>query len=242
MKMAIMTMAFTILTMLAVSCVFGMESLRQYDPLYPGTAVQRMLNARTRAVSLTPRNLSTEWTIVRQKILWAAGLKDLQEVLPGQGYTGHAFNDWNHVDATCMLVSVIHNENEGKVEGIDQKNNLGRGIVAASITELGEGGTWSTCMLGCDVDPPQDVAHVQFRARIAFKLVWCPPTFSQFVLVDDNGDLLTWGQPTGQLPSLREREMNYRYVMNSKYGLHAFERSLEDLNSRRRLLEVSTNM
>ena len=31
----------------------------------------------------------------------------------------------------------------------------------------------------------QDVAHVQFRARIAFKLVWAPPDFNSFVLVDD---------------------------------------------------------
>lgn len=31
----------------------------------------------------------------------------------------------------------------------------------------------------------QDVAHVQFRARIAFKLVWAPPDFNSFVLVAD---------------------------------------------------------
>ena len=27
-------------------------------------------------------------------------------------------------------------------------------------------------MIGCGSDPPQDVAHLQFRSRIAFKLVW----------------------------------------------------------------------
>ena len=40
----------------------------------------------------------------------------------------------------------------------------------------------------CRLDPiAQDVAHVQFRSRIAFKMVWCPPSFSSFVLVDDDG-------------------------------------------------------
>lgn len=40
--------------------------------------------------------------------------------------------------------------------------------------------------MGCNKEPPQDVAHVQFRARIAFKLVWVPnDNFDTFVLVDD---------------------------------------------------------
>lgn len=34
------------------------------------------------------------------------------------------------------------------------------------------GGSWSTCLIGCNQNPPQDVAHVQFKSRIAFKLVW----------------------------------------------------------------------
>ena len=42
-------------------------------------------------------------------------------------------------------------------------------------------------MIGCNSDPPRDVAHVQFNSRIAFKLVWVPPNFEKFVLVDDNG-------------------------------------------------------
>lgn len=64
------------------------------------------------------------------------------------------------------------NENEGKVAGIAFTNQLGPGIQIASIPELGAGGSWSTCMMGCNQDPPQDVAHLQFRSRIAFKLVW----------------------------------------------------------------------
>ena len=40
------------------------------------------------------------------------------------------------------------------------------------------GGSWSTCMIGSNKSPPQDVAHLQFKSRIAFKLVWSPPQFN----------------------------------------------------------------
>ena len=104
-------------------------------------------------------------------------------------------------------------------------NQLGPGISVASLPELGPGGSWSTCLMGCNQvlkkrregviklfrtfllflafipfpfsayytvaqEPPQDVAHLQFKARIAFKLVWCPPKFDRFVLVDDDGILV----------------------------------------------------
>jgi hypothetical protein len=66
-------------------------------------------------------------------------------------------------------------------------------------------------MIGCNQEPPSDVAHKQFKSRIAFKLVWCPPAFNSFVLVDDAGDLLARGTPSGgQLPSLRERQYNFQ--------------------------------
>jgi hypothetical protein len=91
---------------------------------------------------------------------------------------------------------------------------------------MGEGGSWSTCQLGCNQDPPQDVAHVQFRSRIAFKLVWAPPDFTQFVLVDDDGDLLNWGIGQGSgLPSLQERMRNFKAVEGSKYAKEAYKRS-----------------
>ena len=197
------------------------------DKMYPGTAVTRMNNARLRAKSLMPANLTMDWDDVRRKILWAAGLKDLPHARPGQGYTGHAFNDWNHVDACTMLGQVQFEENEGRVDGMHYRNPLGNGIVIASLPELGEGGTWSTCMQGCASNPPRDVAHIQFKSRIAFKLVWCPPTFKQFVLVDDDGELLTWGQPSGTLPHISQRQRNYHHVKSSKYGKNAFERSLD---------------
>lgn len=91
----------------------------------------------------------------------------------------------------------------------------------ASLPELGEGGTWSTCTNGCNQEPPQDVAHIQFRSRVAFKLVWCPPSFTTFVLVDDDGALLASGSPAGALPEARQRAMNYMLVKGSKYAVEA---------------------
>jgi hypothetical protein len=130
------------------------------------------MNVRQRARSLTTQQLSGDWAEVRRKLLWAGGLKDLPNARPGQGYTGHSFNDFNHCDLTTMLGEVAHNNNEGRVPGIAYNNQLGPGIQLASLEELGPGGSWSTCMMGCNREPPQDVAHVQFKSRIAFKLVW----------------------------------------------------------------------
>jgi hypothetical protein len=79
--------------------------------------------------------------------------------------------------------------------------------------------------MGCNQEPPSDVAHIQFRSRIAFKLVWVPNQwFDSFVLVDDDGNLLAKGTPSdgpAGLPNLRERQMNYRLVAGSKYAREA---------------------
>ncbi|CAJ1942624.1 unnamed protein product [Cylindrotheca closterium] len=191
----------------------------KFDPEYPGTAVERMMNARSRVKELTTEDLNGDWDNVRRRILWAGGLKDLPDAIPGQGYTGHSFNDFNHVDLTCMADETSDNENDGSVKGIAIGNRLGNGIRVASLPELGPGGSWSTCILGCNRDPPQDVAHVQFRSRIAFKLVWVPNAlFDTFVLVDDDGEELARGKPTGSLPMLRERQNNYAVVKGSKYS------------------------
>jgi hypothetical protein len=195
------------------------NSMKEVDIEYPGTAVVRMNNVRARVKTLSEQDLTGDWGDVRRKILWAGGLKDLPKAAPGQGYTGHSFNDYNHVDLTTMNDQVSGNENDGQVRGIAIGNNLGMGIRIASIEELGPGGSWSTCSNGCNVDPPQDVAHIQFRSRIAFKLVWVPnDKFDMFVLVDDDGQELARGRPTGSLPPLRHRQMNYRTVMGSKYA------------------------
>lgn len=136
------------------------ESGSPVDPEYPGTAVERMLNIRERVKELAKGDdLNQKWDDVRRKILWAAGLKDLTTAAPGKGYTGHAFNDFNHVDCTAMLP--VDSQNNGEIQGIARGNFLGEGIRIASLPELGPGGSWSTCALGCNKDPPQDVAHVR---------------------------------------------------------------------------------
>jgi len=191
-----------------------------YDSEYPGTAVQRLKAVHERVkIIANDGSLNGKWEDVRRRILWAGGLKDLPNASPCQGYTGHSFNDWNHVDLTTMNDEISDNENDGSVKGIAVGNKLGPGIRIASLTELGPGGSWSTCALGCNKDPPSDVAHVQFRSRIAFKLVWVPnANYDTFVLVDDDGKLLAKGNPTEPLPDRREREMNYQIMKGSKYA------------------------
>jgi hypothetical protein len=198
------------------------STTRTVDAEYPGTAVERMMAVRARVATLSEHDLSGEWEEVRRKILWAGGLKDLPDSIPGQGYTGHSFNDYNHVDLTCMAERVSDNENDGSVKGIAIGNRLGPGIRIASLEELGPGGSWSTCAIGCNKNPPQDVAHIQFQSRIAFKLVWAPtPNFDAFVLVDDEGKELARGKPTGTLPSIRERMLNFEIMKGSKYSTAA---------------------
>ena len=215
-------------TIVATSILFNTmmmapsSSAAEIDREYPGTAVTRLQNVHTRVKSLSSAQLNGDWASnVRLHLLWAGGLKDLRNARAGQGYTGHSFNDYNHCDLTTMMGEVASNENGGRVEGIHQSNQLGPGIQIASLEEIGPGGSWSTCMLGCNKNPPADVAHVQFKSRIAFKLVWCPPSFDTFVLVDDAGALLATGKPTGTLPALPERQMNYGLVAGSKYAIEA---------------------
>jgi len=202
------------------------EECLSYDQEYPGTAVQR-LNAVQKRVNVIAEDgsLYGKWEDVRRRLLWAGGLKDLTSSVPGQGYTGHSFNDWNHVDLTTMLDDEQENLNNGLVKGIAIGNRLGPGIKIASLPELGPGGSWSTCAMGCNKDPPSDVAHIQFKSRIAFKLVWVPnQDFDTFALVDDNGKLLAKGTPSdgpAGLPLRREREMNYQIMKGSKYAVAA---------------------
>ena len=203
----------------------SVASSGKMDTDYPGTAVPRMEAIRERVRSLN-FDSTLSWEEQRKMILFAGGLKDLQSAVPGQGYTGHSFNDFNHVDLTPMMLEISHNENEGRVAGIHRRNPLGDGIKLASLGEedgLPAGGSWSTCALGCNSDPPQDVAHVQFQSRIAFKLVWCPPTFSTFVLVDDDGKVLNQGTPKANsgLPNMSERQKNFQIVQGSKYAVEA---------------------
>lgn len=207
---------------LAAALLSTTASEMEMDFEYPGTAAVRMHNIRHRVKSLKPTQLNTVWEDVRRSLLWAGGLRDLPFASPGAGYTGHSFNDYNHCDLTAMRGEEAHNTNKGQVTGIHYHNKLGNGIKIASIEELGPGGSWSTCMVGCHHNPPQDVAHIQFRSRIAFKLVWSPnDSYKTFVLVDDNGHLLNRGTPTGTLPPLIDRQKNYKLVEGSKFAYEA---------------------
>ena len=60
-----------------------------------------------------------------------------------------------------------------------------------------------------------------FAAVRWHRLVWCPPDFRTFVLVDDEGGLLATGTPSGKLPSNQDRAMNYMLVRGSKYSTAA---------------------
>jgi len=195
---------------------------RNMSTTYPGTATERLKNAVERVKTIDQEGLNAEWEKVRVKLLWAAGLKDLQNVAPGRGNTSHCFNDYIHCDAATMLGDVQFSENEDRVKGIQRSNQLGYGIVAASDKDMGPGGSWCTCMNGCDQEPPQDVAHMQFQSKIAWKLVWAPKNnYQSFVLVDDDGNFLAKGTPTGSMPSLYHRQRNYELVKGSKYATAA---------------------
>jgi len=182
----------------------------QYDPAYPGTAVHRLSSVLKRVKELP--SLDGRWEDVRRMLLAAGGLKEDHS-------TSHAFNDDNHCDLTTMIEKVSFKDNsDGTVAQISRGNQLGPHIAKASLEEHGPGGSWSTCTNGAHLTPPSDVAHVQFSSRVAFKLVWIPPNFNQFVLVDDEGHLLTHGTPSGNLPNPAARQRNYALVKGGKYA------------------------
>jgi len=185
----------------------------EIDTQYPGTAVDRLRSVLKRTRELG--SLDGPWREVRSKLLAAGGLKEDYS-------TSHAFNDDNHCDLTTMRSDVSFNSNsDGAVTQISRRNQLGNHIQAASFSEHGVGGSWSTCTNGAHMTPPSDVAHVQFRSRIAFKLVWAPPDFEQFVLVDDEGREIKRGKPTGTLPPVRARQRNFDLVKGGKYAIAA---------------------
>jgi hypothetical protein len=43
----------------------------EFDTEYPGTAVQRLKSVHERVKSLSPEQLSGDWSEVRRKLLWA---------------------------------------------------------------------------------------------------------------------------------------------------------------------------
>mmetsp|Transcript_11007 Transcript_11007/g.32883 ORF Transcript_11007/g.32883 Transcript_11007/m.32883 type:complete len:255 (-) Transcript_11007:132-896(-) len=192
---------------------------------YPGTATDRNVQVGRLAAAIPRSTLDGQWPRARSALLAACLLEDNETVMPGMGYTGHCFNDFNHVDCCTMAGSRAHNENNGQVDGIAYRNPLGHGIQAASIAFGEEGsGSWCTCQIGADRDPPRDVCHVQFGSAIGFKLVWCPghtaAPYTTFALVDDDGTLINSGTPNPVvgIPRLSERRGNFDAVRGSKYA------------------------
>ena len=186
------------------------------DDAFPGTAEERRRAVAARIKELGVRAFAEPWPETRRNLLYAGGLKDAPQ-------TKLAFSDYNHCDLTCMAPAVMDESNaDGAVAGVSTSNKLGEAIRANSLADLGPGGSWATCMIGCASEPLRDVAHVQFKSRIAFKLVWTPgaqDSFRRFVLVDDEGVLLASGAPTGNdLPPLAERKKNFALVEGSKYA------------------------
>eukprot|EP01051_Picozoa_sp_SAG22_P008000 SAG22_NODE_587_length_8857_cov_5.973167_3_plen_311_part_00 len=201
----------------------------------PGTAEQRLRHARRLVSNLTAAELSGSWPALRLRLLDSCGLAhSLTRV--GGGRTTHCCQDFNHVDCCAMQSSHHHNENEGRVAGMHQSNLLGPGIVAATVTEHGPGGSWCTCHIGAGKTPPRDVCHTQFESAVAFKLVWCPADdYATFVLTDDDGIPMARGRPTGAgLPAKQERAANYKVVKNSRYAQGCVSNSPDEQQQERR--------
>lgn len=126
-----------------------------------------------------------------------------------------------------MIDNVANNTNDGSIQGIARGNQLGPGIEVASDPELGQGGSWCTCTNGANRDPPSDVAHIQFKSRVAFKLVWSPiDNYRTFVLVDDEGNFLNKGTPKGNIPAKQFREMNFQIVEGGRYATAALDNNI----------------
>lgn len=67
-----------------MSSLSSTSSSVNVDTEYPGTAVERLNKVRARVATLSKEDLSGDWEDVRRKILWAGGLKDLSDAIPGK--------------------------------------------------------------------------------------------------------------------------------------------------------------
>jgi hypothetical protein len=65
--------------------IYKADGKMPVDPEYPGTAVERLSAVRARVAELAAGDdLNGRWDDVRRKLLWAGGLRDLPEAIPGQ--------------------------------------------------------------------------------------------------------------------------------------------------------------
>ena len=108
---------------------------RKIDPVYPGTAVARLEAVHQRLAAIPQSELDGAWPDARRALLRAGGLRDLPNARPGQGYTGHAFNDYNHCDLTTMLGDVQDESNaDGSVAEISRMPGPSRLLREISAT------------------------------------------------------------------------------------------------------------
>ena len=120
---------------------------RKIDPVYPGTAPPRASGSCTSDWRERP-SIDASTAVARRAprccgpvVCATSQTRDLQ----GLHWSRRAA-DYNHCDLTTMLGDVQDESNaDGSVAEISRSNLLGPGIREASLPELGEGGSWSTC-------------------------------------------------------------------------------------------------
>eukprot|EP00927_Polykrikos_kofoidii_P074426 TRINITY_DN70421_c0_g1_i1.p1 TRINITY_DN70421_c0_g1~~TRINITY_DN70421_c0_g1_i1.p1 ORF type:complete len:265 (+),score=24.38 TRINITY_DN70421_c0_g1_i1:44-796(+) len=189
------------------------------DSRYPGTAVGRLNSVLQRVKDLDC--LNGPWPKVRSMLLHAGGIRENHS-------TRDAFNDDRHWDLTTMLRNIPQIVNDGAcAKDVPLCNVIGPHIVTASVDSIGIGYSWCTCLMGCHHEPPDDMAHTEFSSRVTFKLVWVPPMYDRFVLVDDEGGEIRRGSPQGELPLLKTRKKNFARVRGGKYAIAAVAISKE---------------
>lgn len=171
---------------------------------YPNTDTTTLMAITKKIRNWTSVDVQGSWREVRNKLMDISGLST------SCGHTSHCFNDWNHVDLLCVDESKYHLTNqESQVLGIDHVNSLED--VIRHCTSQGQR-VWTTCMMGCSrEEEPQDVAHQQFKCKIAFKLVWLPgleEKYDRFCLLDEEGDVLIVSGVI-DFPEEQQHELHY---------------------------------
>jgi hypothetical protein len=222
----------------------------EHDP-FPGTSVKRLQAITERVLSLPQNELDGPWPEVRRRLLWAGGLREMPSTSHAFNDWNHcdltpmsdSVKDESNADGQVagisrqnMLGPSIRSASlpevgpggrsvPFRISPFECLRPFHRACSGLALTARFDASpnSWSTCILGANQEPPRDVAHVQFQSRIAFKLVWAPPTFSSFVLVDDAGKLLAHGTPKegSGLPSLQQRQKNFEVVRGGRYATEA---------------------
>jgi len=160
------------------------------------------------------------------------------KTMPALGYTGHCFDDGVHMDCCTMLAHPDRPEDLSQVldEKLETLAPLGPGIRAGTrLASRVRGASWCTAQKldtgderqSTDSTKPQSVCEATYHAKRAFKIVWCPERkkpingeddYSRFIVVDEDGDLLTTGRPTNP-PKLKLRRLSFEAVKGTRFAL-----------------------